>query len=135
MPNHASENYEFSNVKLSEKEQQLTQLECELEECAIRLSSMEHYDEYNSGILVVKMVKCGKKGCRCEHGALHGPYAYYQYRDKKGKLKQKYLNPKIRDKAVDMIRANVAYRKELARMHSLERKIEQFTKEAGIYGG
>jgi len=26
-----------------------------------------------------QMVKCGKKGCKCLKGQLHGPYFYYRY--------------------------------------------------------
>ena len=30
------------------------------------------------GSLVEQRRRCGKEGCRCTHGELHGPYAYLQ---------------------------------------------------------
>jgi len=34
--------------------------------------------------------KCGKAGCKCNAGALHGPYFFYFYRVD-GKLKKSYI--------------------------------------------
>jgi hypothetical protein len=34
--------------------------------------------------------KCGKAGCKCNRGALHGPYFFYFYRVD-GKLKKSYI--------------------------------------------
>ncbi|HST21832.1 MAG TPA: DUF6788 family protein [Blastocatellia bacterium] len=34
--------------------------------------------------------KCGKAGCKCNAGALHGPYFYFFYRED-GKLKKSYI--------------------------------------------
>ena len=34
--------------------------------------------------------KCGKPGCKCNRGELHGPYFYYFYRED-GKLKKSYI--------------------------------------------
>ena len=34
--------------------------------------------------------KCGKLTCKCNSGALHGPYFFYFYRDG-GKLKKSYI--------------------------------------------
>jgi hypothetical protein len=34
--------------------------------------------------------KCGKPGCRCQAGALHGPYYFFFYRAD-GKLKKTYI--------------------------------------------
>jgi hypothetical protein len=31
-----------------------------------------------SGSLVEQRRRCGKEGCRCTHGELHGPYGYLQ---------------------------------------------------------
>jgi len=35
--------------------------------------------------------KCGKAGCKCNAGTLHGPYYYYFYRIN-GKLKKSYIS-------------------------------------------
>jgi len=34
--------------------------------------------------------KCGKAGCKCNAGALHGPYFFFFYREN-GKLKKSYI--------------------------------------------
>ena len=34
--------------------------------------------------------KCGKAGCKCSVGALHGPYFFFFYREN-GKLKKSYI--------------------------------------------
>ncbi|MEN3332044.1 MAG: hypothetical protein V7641_1409 [Blastocatellia bacterium] len=34
--------------------------------------------------------KCGKAGCKCNVGALHGPYFFHFYRED-GKLKKSYI--------------------------------------------
>lgn len=31
------------------------------------------------GCIQTQMVKCGKAGCKCNRGELHGPYFYYRY--------------------------------------------------------
>jgi hypothetical protein len=37
-----------------------------------------------------EMVRCGKKGCRCANGELHGPY-WYAYWSEGGKTKSEYV--------------------------------------------
>lgn len=37
-----------------------------------------------------EMVRCGKKGCKCSRGELHGPY-WYAYWSESGKTKSEYL--------------------------------------------
>lgn len=37
-----------------------------------------------------EMVRCGKKGCKCAHGELHGPY-WYAYWSEDGKTKSEYV--------------------------------------------
>lgn len=38
----------------------------------------------------LEYVRCGKPGCRCTRGQLHGPY-WYRYQRVNGKLKSTYL--------------------------------------------
>ena len=33
------------------------------------------------GAVVQQYVRCGKAGCRCAQGALHGPYSYRKWRE------------------------------------------------------
>jgi len=44
----------------------------------------------------LEKVRCGKKGCKCEKGELHGPY-WYGYRRQKGKLKSHYIGKELRE--------------------------------------
>jgi hypothetical protein len=37
-----------------------------------------------------EMVRCGKKGCKCSKGELHGPY-WYAYWSEGGKTKSEYI--------------------------------------------
>ena len=34
------------------------------------------------GTLIPQYVRCGKPGCKCEHGALHGPYLYHLWEER-----------------------------------------------------
>jgi len=38
----------------------------------------------------LEKVKCGKKGCKCGRGELHGPY-FYKYFRQNGKMKSQYV--------------------------------------------
>jgi hypothetical protein len=47
-----------------------------------------------------EMVRCGKKGCKCSRGELHGPY-WYAYWSEDGKTKSEYIGkspPKSQEK-------------------------------------
>jgi hypothetical protein len=54
--------------------------------------------------------KCGKPGCKCNDGALHGPYFFYFYRVD-GKLKKKYIR-----------KADAA---ELWKSYSMQRQVQK----------
>lgn len=41
-----------------------------------------------------ELVRCGKKGCKCAEGQLHGPY-WYAYWVEGGKLKSQYIGKKL----------------------------------------
>lgn len=38
--------------------------------------SVEAVEESSDGTVVIKKVTCGKDGCKCQRGELHGPYKY-----------------------------------------------------------
>lgn len=42
----------------------------------------------------LEKVRCGKKGCKCADGNLHGPY-WYAYWSEDGKTKSKYIGKKL----------------------------------------
>lgn len=50
------------------------------------------------GTLVRKYQKCGKKGCRCQRGFLHGPYYWRVFYDKVTKKQHwKYIGKMIKN--------------------------------------
>ena len=47
-------------------------------------------DVWEGGTLIDKKVKCGKQGCKCQYGKLHGPYMYFVFSDD-NKRKEVYI--------------------------------------------
>jgi hypothetical protein len=43
-----------------------------------------------------EMVRCGKKGCKCARGELHGPY-WYAYWTEGGKTRSEYIGKHLPD--------------------------------------
>jgi hypothetical protein len=41
-----------------------------------------------------EMVRCGKKGCKCAEGKLHGPY-WYAYWSEGGKTRSRYIGKRL----------------------------------------
>jgi len=56
------------------------------------------------GSVHAQWVKCGKPGCRCSRGHLHGPYSYRFFRDG-GRLRKEYVP---RGDLLDVVRATAA---------------------------
>ena len=52
---------------------------------------VDDVDVGGSGTVVKEKVKCGKSGCKCASGELHGPYLYRYYRDESGTVKSEYV--------------------------------------------
>lgn len=46
---------------------------------------------YKTPLLVRHGVRCGKAGCRCRRGELHGPYAFLYWRDERGRQRRRYI--------------------------------------------
>jgi len=46
------------------------------------------------GSVVMEKVCCGKPGCRCQSGSLHGPYPYLHYYSS-GKVRRRYLSKTV----------------------------------------
>jgi hypothetical protein len=42
------------------------------------------------GVVCQQMVRCGKLGCKCQRGILHGPYFYRFWREG-GRLRKQYV--------------------------------------------
>ena len=43
-----------------------------------------------AGVVCSQMVRCGKVGCKCQRGRLHGPY-YYRFWRENGRLRKQYV--------------------------------------------
>lgn len=43
------------------------------------------------GAICAQFVRCGKPGCKCARGELHGPYYYRFTRDESGRLRKSYV--------------------------------------------
>lgn len=54
------------------------------------------------GTIIPQYVKCGKRGCRCEHGVLHGPYTYHLW-EERGRTRKRYVRPEDAEIAKAMI--------------------------------
>jgi hypothetical protein len=61
--------------------------------------------------------KCGKAGCKCSAGALHGPYFFFFFRED-GKLKKSYIH---KADAAELWEAYSA-RRELQKRRAADRK-------------
>ena len=46
------------------------------------------------GSVVMERICCGKRGCHCHSGALHGPYPYLHYYSN-GKVRRQYLSKTV----------------------------------------
>jgi len=68
------------------------------------------------GSIVMKHIKCGKEGCKCEDGYKHGPYPHIQYYDDKGVLRTLYLKKDNVDKYAAKLFDNNEYRKNIKRL-------------------
>jgi hypothetical protein len=44
------------------------------------------------GVVRPQWVRCGRPGCRCARGELHGPY-YYRFWREGGRLRKAYVRP------------------------------------------
>ena len=55
-------------------------------------------DQKPSVVYRKELVRCGKEGCKCSEGELHGPYWYGYYRSpRSGRVVKKYLGKEKRE--------------------------------------
>lgn len=96
----------------------MTKQEIELE--IIRLESLveNKFDTGLHGCIVMKFIKCGKEGCKCEDGYKHGPYAHVQYYDGKI-LRTLYLKKSRVDEYAAKLYENNEYRKNIKKLTTL----------------
>ena len=73
------------------------------------------------GSVHAQWVKCGKPGCRCARGELHGPYFYLFWREN-GRLRKKYVR---RSDLLQVLSATTAYRMERRGMRIAWRRLRE----------
>jgi hypothetical protein len=71
-----------------------------------------------AGAVIAQYVCCGKAGCRCARGELHGPYWYRKWREGRRQWKA-YVKPQD----VAAVRAACAAERELMSANRLARQI------------
>jgi hypothetical protein len=64
------------------------------------------------GVLCPQWVRCGKRGCRCAAGQLHGPYHYRLWREG-GRLRKSYVRPSDLEQVRERCEARRQVRREL----------------------
>ncbi len=84
------------------------------------------------GAVVQQYVRCGKAGCRCAQGALHGPYSYRKWRED-GRQRKAYV------KLVDVsgVLAACAEERQFVRLGRLARAVgrQDWQRLAGLLQG
>ncbi len=73
------------------------------------------------GSVHAQWVKCGKAGCKCARGELHGPYFYVFWREN-GRLRKKYVR---RSDLLQVLSATAAYRLEKQQLREAKSILRQ----------
>lgn len=75
-----------------------------------------------SGSVVKKYKACGKAGCKCTRGELHGPFYYLTFKVDK-KTKMIFIRRHLWDKAIKLNNNYKKWRKSRADISKINRKI------------
>jgi hypothetical protein len=65
------------------------------------------------GVVCRQWVRCGRPGCRCARGQLHGPYHYHFAREN-GRLRKRYVKAADLERVRAACQARQRERRELA---------------------
>ncbi len=74
--------------------------------------------EVIAGSLQEQRRRCGKEGCRCTRGELHGPYLYLSLRVG-GRTRMLYVPAELAEKVRGAVRANAAVETALAEISAI----------------
>ncbi|MCX6384934.1 MAG: hypothetical protein NTV16_10755 [Actinobacteria bacterium] len=74
------------------------------------------------GSVVEKYIICGKEGCKCKKGSLHGPFYYLTYKENK-KTKMIFLKTAISKRAKVLNDSYKSFRKLRAKVSMINRQI------------
>jgi hypothetical protein len=80
------------------------------------------------GAVCAQMVRCGKAGCKCERGEMHGPFHYLFWREG-GKLRKVYIRKEDVERVSDLCRAKRRSRQMINRKFELWRILRLAIKE------
>jgi hypothetical protein len=64
------------------------------------------------GVVCWQWVRCGRPGCRCARGQLHGPYAYRFFRQGK-RLRKEYVPKALAQQVTEACETRRAFRQQL----------------------
>jgi hypothetical protein len=86
--------------------------------------SILHADFHTDGSLVEKYRKCGKPGCKCAQGELHGP-ALYLSRRVDGKTRYDYVPKDKADLARVLVERHVRLYKARAQIQKINQELNE----------
>lgn len=82
----------------------------------------------------LEKTRCGKKGCRCAGGELHGPYWYAYYREN-GRMRCKYIGKNLPESARLEARARKVRKSAQSERRRAEKIVSQLKETLRIIGG
>ena len=82
------------------------------------------------GSVIEKYIMCGKEGCKCKKGSLHGPFYYLSYKED-GKTKMLFLKADISKRAKILNDSYRQWRKNRAQIGKINMQILSLLDEIG----
>jgi hypothetical protein len=64
------------------------------------------------GVVCWQWIRCGRAGCRCAKGKLHGPYAYRFFRQG-NRLRKEYVPKALAQKVTEACENRRAFRRQI----------------------
>jgi hypothetical protein len=64
------------------------------------------------GVICWQWIRCGRAGCRCAKGNLHGPYAYRFFRQG-SRLRKEYVPKALAQQVTDACEARREHRRQI----------------------
>jgi hypothetical protein len=95
---------------------------------SMQMNSPEMLPKTLPGVVCPQWVQCGRPGCRCSRGELHGPYFYRFWREG-GRLRKAYVKASELDEVRARCKARQQFRRELQAAWSDWRQLAAFLKE------
>jgi hypothetical protein len=90
--------------------------------------SVETLPKTLPGMVCRQWVRCGRPGCRCARGQLHGPYLYHFAREN-GRLRKRYVRPAELADVQAACQARQRERRELAEWRASCRQLSAQLRE------